>query len=514
MRLAVVDLGSNSFHLAVVDVDGMGTFVPVTRHKEMLGLGAVVARRGHIPPPEAHRAAQTFRRLLTLAQVAGADTVVACATAAIRQAANGPELVAAMETESGVGIRILSGEDEGRLMFTAVLASVQVDDGPVVCLDVGGGSLEVVVGGHRGPAYLASAELGAARLSAELVHHDPPGDCEMAAVRQRIADSLDPIVAACKHLRPAMAVGTGGVVRDLARLVASRRGGSGSINQLRISIDELRRVEIELGSMRTAERAGLPGIERARARVAPVGAAMLAAAMERFEVDELTIARWGLREGVILEYIGGRRDLANLPSPDPRAASVDHLLQRFQAGKDRGRHLAELATRLFDATHPLHGLGPGDRELLRYGGLLADVGRHVSARSSHKHSAYLVEHGNLRGFDPEDVAVLATLARFHRGGQPTISHPSLAVLDGDRQDQVMLLAALLRLAHHVQQSAPGDHSVEVRLVPERAVVEVFTPGREAGHHLSEAPDGAPDGFFEKVFGWSVKLVSDQPSLVA
>ncbi len=512
MRLAVVDLGSNSFHLAVVDVDSVDSFIPVTRYKEMLGLGAVVARHGLIPMAEGDRAAQTFRRLVALARHAGADTILACATAAIRQATNGPQLIAAMAAESGVDIQILSGDDEARLIFGAVVASIRVDEDPVVCLDVGGGSLEVAVGGSHGAPYLASIDAGAARLSATHILNDPPRPVEIEAVRARVDQALEPVVAASSSIQPTMAVGTGGVVRDLARLVASRRSGSvGSINQLRISIEELGNLAAELATMTTAERARLPGIERARAKVAPVGAAMLVTAMDAFGVSELTIARWGLREGLILEHLGLILGDANgsKSQPDPRSASVEHMVRRFSTSPGRNERLAAMADHLFVVTAPVHGLGAEDRRLLGFGGLLADVGRHVSTRSSHKHGAYLVEHGSLRGFDPEEVAILATLVRYHRGGEPSATSAGLVELSPDRRRRTLALCALLRLSHHLVQCHLDAATVHIALAGNRRTVEV----RDLGHPDNRLVSTAGHDLFEKVFAWNVEFAPSAPPAV-
>lgn len=511
MRLAVLDLGSNSFHLVVVDTRATGEFTPVIRQKEMLGLGVVVARHGYIPEPDADRARHCFRRLLALAQAAGAETVIACATAAVRQASNGAQLVSSMEAEDGVAIRILSGDDEARLVFDAVLASIRLEDSSVVCFDVGGGSLEVIVGGAHGPDYLISAELGASRLGAELVHHDPPWPAEIAALRSRIGDCLGPIAAASPY-RPAMAVATGGVVRDLARLAASRRQGStpASINQLRIGTGELRRIENDLLALSTDGRARLPGIERARARVAPLGAVMLGTALECFGLDRITVARWGLREGLILNHLRANSSgMAPTAGDGPRSSSVGQLLRRFNTSDTRGRRRAELATALFDATQALHQLDPNARELLRFAALLADIGRHVSFRSSHKHSAYLVEHGNLRGFDPEEIAILAALARFHRGSEPTIDHTHVSLLVPARQRQTLALAALLRIAHGLGATEPEGTGVAFRVDHSRRSLTIHDPNRP------DDKNGSPSAaLFEKVFGWSVQFSTEQPSLVA
>ena len=173
VRVAAMDLGTNSFHLLVADVHADGHLDPLVREKEMLRLGDVVSRHGSIPPAAADQAVATVRRFRMLADAAGATETLAKATSAIRRAANGAEVVDRIEQETGVVIDVISGHEEARLIFGAIRASVVLDPAPAVCFDLGGGSLEIMVGDARGMQWATSLPLGVARLTAELVHSDP-----------------------------------------------------------------------------------------------------------------------------------------------------------------------------------------------------------------------------------------------------------------------------------------------------------------------------------------------------
>jgi exopolyphosphatase/guanosine-5'-triphosphate,3'-diphosphate pyrophosphatase len=449
MRIAAFDLGSNSFHLLLVDAHADGTFVPLIREKEMLRLGDAVGREGRIPEALADRAVATVDRFRKLAEGAGSEEILACATSAIREAENGGELVDRMAVEAGVKVRVISGREEAQLIFAAVRASVVIDPGPALCLDLGGGSLELMVGDRASLRWAESVKLGVARLSAELVTDDPPSANDIRRLRKRITAVLAPLVDDVASLRPGMAIGSSGTFCDLARMVAARRTGTvpRAVNQLSFDRDDLLLLHEELLGLRAAERARLPGLEAKRADIITTGSTVLLTAMEMFDFDRMTVSEWALREGIVLDAIP-RHEAADW-SGDPRAiraTSVLQLARRCNWDEGHSRQTAVLALDLFDQTSALHGLGPADRELLEHASLLHDIGEHVSTESHHKHSAYLIQHGKLRGFAPDEIDFVAALARAHRGGGPRPSHEPFGRLDRESRDRVTRLAALLRVA--------------------------------------------------------------------
>jgi exopolyphosphatase/guanosine-5'-triphosphate,3'-diphosphate pyrophosphatase len=458
MRIAALDLGSNSFHLLVADVHPDGTFEAVTREKEMLRLGDDVARDGRISVPAADRAVAAVRRLRQLADASGAQEVIAKATSAIRTASNGSELVDRIEAETGVEVEVISGLEEARLIFAAVRASLVLEPAPALCVDIGGGSVEISVGDAAGLRWGTSVPLGVGRLTAEFVHSDPPSRADRTALETRIRNELAPIVDEVRRRAPRMAVGSSGTINDLARLIAA--GDDGDVptaaNGLRIPADDLREWQRKIMKMTTAERRRLPGVEEKRAELIAAGVTLLATIFEVFEIDEMVTSDWALREGIVL-------DAVQVHDPDdwsdePRAlrrAAVAGLARRCGSDVEHSQQVARIAVSLFDQTQRLHELGADDREMLEYGALLHDIGQHVSRTGHHRHAAYLVENAQLRGFSPGEIEFLAALVRHHRRGDIKTSEPRAAALDKPARDRLRKLAALLRLADGLDRGRRG-----------------------------------------------------------
>jgi exopolyphosphatase/guanosine-5'-triphosphate,3'-diphosphate pyrophosphatase len=483
MRIAALDLGSNSFHLLVADAHPDGDIVPVVRQKEVLRLGDRVSRHGRIGPRAATRAVAVVDRFRLLAEAANCEALAACATSAIREAADGQAHVARLGDEAGVPVRVVAADEEARLVFTAVRASVVLEPAPAVALDLGGGSLEITVGDAHGVWCCTSVPLGIARLSAELVRSDPPTADDLRRLRERAVSVLTPVAAIVAAHQPGLGVATGGAVGDLARLAAARRHGAVplSVNQLVIGRDELRDLHDELVAVTARRRARLPGLDPRRADLLPAAVTVLTVAVEVLGLAGLTVSEWGLREGIVLDALGftdhpARRGVATVP----RRASALALARRWATDERHAAQVARLAVTLFDGTAEVHGLGPADRELLELGALLHDVGAHVSADDHHKHGAYLVLHGRLRGFDPEEVQALAALVRHHRAGEPKRSHQPFGSLPAPLAERVLTLAGLLRVADGLDRGHQGAvRGIDIEVDDDRVRVQVRARRRPA-----------------------------------
>jgi exopolyphosphatase/guanosine-5'-triphosphate,3'-diphosphate pyrophosphatase len=522
MRIAAIDLGTNSFHLLVVDAGPDGSFVPLVREKEMLRLGDDVAREGRISRDASRRALATLRRFRALAEGAGATQVVACATSAFREAGNGRRLAAMLAEETGIQARIIDGETEAGLIYSAVQASVLMEKGPVLAFDLGGGSLEVMVGDSEALWWASSLPLGVARLSAELVRNDPLSRGDQRRLRKRIIDQLEPVAGQIVDLfdvgvpgGPGLAVGSGGTFCDLARMVAYRRSGGipVSVNQFAFSRLEFLELHEELMAATAAERRRMPGLELRRADLVPAGAMLLAAAMELFGFDELTVSEWALREGMVLDSLRALHpvDAAPLGVADIRRASVEALGRRCNWDEAHARHVARLAMQIFDRSHRLHRLGDDDRELLEYAALLHDIGEHVSVLAQHKHTSYLIQHGRLRGFAPDEVLALAAVARYGGRGYPKSSHKPFGSLSPKRRDRVVKLAVILRLADALDRGrAQVVDSVGVELSGGRLRLRLRSD-RNCELELWAASRQA--SLLERVFGRRLDLASEEQSRI-
>ena len=487
MRIAALDLGTNSLHLLVVEARPDGTFRPLCQEKEMLRLGDVVSRTGRISPAAIERLLEAVRRFAALARANGADEIVARATAALRDADNGAEVVDRIAEVTGVQVDVISGVEEARLIFGAIRASVVIDPSPAVGLDLGGGSLEVMVGDGEHLEWATSVRLGVARLTAELVSTDPPSGADRRRLRQLVTSVLGPVAEEVAGFEPRMLIGASGTLCDLAAMAAAMAGGTvpTSVNHLTVTRAELAAVHEEIMRRPLAARRRLAGLDARRADLVPAGSTVLMTAMELFGLDALTVSDWALREGIVLDAIG-HHDPADWSGDQAaiRRSSVLNLCRRCGWDERHGRQVARLALSLFDQLGSVHGLDGDDRQLLEYGAFLHDIGEHVAVEAHHKHTAYLIEHGRLRGFDPEEVAVLACLGRFHRRGEPKLSFAPYASLDESARDRVARLVAVLRLADGLDRSHLGTvRRVHVGWEPAGTVTIAIEPEGDADLQL-------------------------------
>lgn len=478
MRCSVLDLGSNSFHVLVADLDGR-SLVPVTREREMLHLGRAVATHGALPEPDIERAERTVAHLSTLARRSGSVEHLAVATAALRDADNGAEVLARLTDAAGAPVRVLSGEAEAEMAYRGVRAGVAIGDEPVLVLDLGGGSLELAVGTGREVAWSTSTPLGASRLTG-LVEDDPPRKRDLKRIRTTVDDHLDPHVAPlAEHAAPTV-VAVGGAVRALARVAAAARGAwlPTSLNQVRLTRTELATLRDRLVTLDLDARQQLPGMKSRRADHLHVAAVVVERVLARLDVEEVVISDWGLREGVLLTTHDAATDGPASPPPDAaqlRADEVARLRATFPTDDRHLTHLAALAGQLFDALRDVHGLDDADRELLLHAARLHDLGETVALRRHPEHGAYLLIHAELRGFDPDEIGTLASLVRFHRSRGIREDEVPFVALPPGVQDRIRRLLPLLQIADRCDRT--GDRGTrEITVVRDHAGVTLEPVG--------------------------------------
>jgi exopolyphosphatase/guanosine-5'-triphosphate,3'-diphosphate pyrophosphatase len=283
------------------------------RRRSLLNLGFSVGARGSIPPDRVAASVVAATRLRHALDDVEPDVVVALATAAIRDATNGPDVVARLERVVGTPVRVLDGEEEARLCFGGQRAGVWIGEGSVLGLDLGGGSFEVAVGTNREVMLATSAPVGATRLQGELGTGDPLSDSDRSAIRARTVAALAPVRAALAAY-PAVTARTivsGGTARALARLATARTRGRPSgrtteVNQVELPIDQVAALASQLARLDLRERLALPGMPSRRAPMLPLGAAILETFAVELGVDHFVVSEWGLREGALLDAISRR----------------------------------------------------------------------------------------------------------------------------------------------------------------------------------------------------------------
>jgi exopolyphosphatase/guanosine-5'-triphosphate,3'-diphosphate pyrophosphatase len=301
MRLGVVDVGSNTVHLLVVDAHHGAQPLPATSHKIELRLSEHVTVDGHIDERGAADLVRFIAECLQVAEDQGVEELIAFATSAIREAPNGEQVLARVREETGVELRVLSGVDEARLTFLAARRWFGWSSGTLLVVDIGGGSLELAAGIDEEPDAAASLPLGAGRLTRDLLPGDPP-DAETVraarrAIRARIASDLRPLTKVGSVDR---AVGTSKTMRSLARIAGAAPSSEGPYAARSLARPDLHEVVELLARTTAAERAGLPGVSASRARQLLAGGLVAEAAMDLLQVERLDICPWALREGIIL----------------------------------------------------------------------------------------------------------------------------------------------------------------------------------------------------------------------
>ncbi|WP_270887274.1 Ppx/GppA phosphatase family protein [Pedococcus sp. 5OH_020] len=304
MRLGVVDVGSNTVHLLVVDAHSGAQPLPASSHKMELRLSEHVSDAGDIARSGQDALSCFVTECLGVAEDQGVEELMAFATSAIREAPNGEEVLTRVRQDTGVALEVLSGEEEARLTFLAARRWFGWSSGTLLVVDIGGGSLELAAGMDEDPDAAVSLPLGAGRLTRDLLHGDPPDPEAVRAarrdIRMRLAGAVRPLA---KAGAPDRAVGTSKTMRSLARVTGAAPSSDGPYAARRLERAALADVVRRLGSMSVSRRRTLPGVSAGRAPQLLAGALVAEAAMDLLEVDSLDICPWALREGVILRRL-------------------------------------------------------------------------------------------------------------------------------------------------------------------------------------------------------------------
>jgi exopolyphosphatase/guanosine-5'-triphosphate,3'-diphosphate pyrophosphatase len=306
MRLGVLDVGSNTVHLLVVDAGQGARPLPAYSHKEELHLADHLDAKNRLSTECAGRLLEFVREALRIAEDKGVQELIAFATSAVRDAANGDEVLAWIEAETKVSIGVLSGTEESRLTFLAARRWFGWSSGCLLLLDIGGGSLEIASGQNEDPLVAVSLPLGANRLTRDWLTKDPPKQEEVRQLRKHIRAEIAATASAVRSGGPPdHAVATSKTFRQLARIAGAAPSSEGPYVKRMLRHSDVRNLAERLARTTVAARAQLPGVSRLRAPQLAAGAIVADAAMDLFQLTELEICPWALREGVILRRMDG-----------------------------------------------------------------------------------------------------------------------------------------------------------------------------------------------------------------
>jgi exopolyphosphatase/guanosine-5'-triphosphate,3'-diphosphate pyrophosphatase len=456
MRLAAIDIGTNSIHMIVVNVRPDLSFEIIDREKEMVRLGAGGLDGRSLTTMAMTAALQALAKFSRLAASHKVDEILASATSATREADNGGDFIAEVERQTGIPERVILGTERARLIHLAAGYGVDIGGTPAVVVDIGGGSVEVTLGTATHLTQAQSFKLGVIRLTERFVRSDPLSNHDERRLVKHINKTAGAYLDEIARRGFERVIGTSGTILSLGALALSEDAGvpPEELRNQRIPAKTIRRIRKRLTEIDLDARLHMPGLDPRRADIAVAGSVLLDAILKRIGAEDLTLCDLALREGLILDYI--HRNTARIKKvenyPDVRRRSVVELGERCGYWSEHARQVAQIALSIFDQTRAVHKLGDREREWLEYGALLHDVGVHISYERHHRHSYYLIKNGDLRGFAPDEIEIIALLARYHRQATPKKSHEGYSLLKGSLRRTVRTLAAMIRLAEGLDRS--------------------------------------------------------------
>ena len=482
-RVAAIDVGTNSTHMLVASVDvGLGTFSIDLAEKSTTRLGERDPETGELTPEAIARGLQSLRHFQELALSHKVEQIVVAATSAVREAPNGRDFLQTINDELGLDVDLVSGPEEARLIYLGVLSGMPFGDRPHLVLDIGGGSTELILADGRDARALTSTRVGAVRLQRDFVKDDPIPPQRRSFLQAYIQGSLEPAVDKVhRRIKPGetpLLVATSGTAMAIGALAAAEDDRPPlKLHGYKVSRQRLNRVVERLATMTPDQRRALTAINDRRAEIIVPGSLILQTTMQMLGVDELVLSERALREGLIVDWMlrhGLLEDRFSFQS-SIRQRTVIHQVQRFAVNQARAERVASHALSLYDNTHgALHRDDGSGRDLLWAAAMLHACGQHINLSAYHKHSWYLIRHGELLGYSEAEHLMIAAIARYHRRSLPKKRHESWQALQTrDNRRTVSEMALLLRLAAALdRRPEPVVKTLVVEVVGQDLVLEL------------------------------------------
>jgi exopolyphosphatase/guanosine-5'-triphosphate,3'-diphosphate pyrophosphatase len=455
--IAAIDIGTNSLHMVVVKIEPtLPSFTMIAKEKETVRLGDRNLETGELKPEVIKKAIACLKRFQELAKSLEAESIIAVATSAVRESPNGKDFIHKVETDIGLNIDLISGQEEARRIYLGVLSGMEFNEQPHIIVDIGGGSTELILGDSHEPRSLTSTKVGAVRLTGEYINSDPISDKEFqylqAYARGMLERSIEDVRS---HLQPGESpqlVGTSGTIETIATINAKEKMGvvPSTLNGYQFTLQDLRSWVTRLRRMNNVERAAISGMPEKRSEVILAGAVILQEVMDLLSVESITLCERSLREGVIVDWMltHGLIDSKLRYQTSIKERNVIKLATKYHVNIEHSDRVAKFALSIFDQTQGnLHNWNKDASKLLWAAAILHNCGHYISHSAHHKHSYYLIRNGELLGYNETEIEIIGNLARYHRKSVPKKKHENYRnLLHKEQRKMVIQLSAILRLA--------------------------------------------------------------------
>jgi exopolyphosphatase/guanosine-5'-triphosphate,3'-diphosphate pyrophosphatase len=450
--IGIIDLGSNSIRFTLMQTASDGSYTLLEEIKETARIGENMGIEKIIKQPALERAVQTVRLMQRFSRANKVDTILGVATAAVRSAVNGDELLQAIREETGLIIRTLSGGEEARYAYLGVINTIDLSDGLII--DIGGGSTEIILCRDREMVCHTSLPFGAVNLTEDFLPALLPGPGELTRLEEYLHSSYSSL-SWLGSARGLPLIGVGGTVRSLGRIDRKRVNYSFSVlHGYWVTAGRVRQIYSLLGNARVDERKSIPGLSKDRADIILAGAAAVVKLLDLTDSPGVRISGSGVREGVFFEHLFAGRSAPVLE--DVAEQTVLNLMSLYRVKKQHAMQVAKLSLALFDQLRPIHGYGSLERRLLRFAALLHDVGNAIGFFAHPKHTMYILLNSRLDGLTHREAVLTALIAAYHGKIElkTVLQQYGDVLLPGDAE-LVRRLGTLVRMSENLDRSESG-----------------------------------------------------------
>ncbi|MEP7287143.1 MAG: Ppx/GppA phosphatase family protein [Chloroflexota bacterium] len=469
-KMAIIDVGSNSFRLIVITYSPDYYFQTTDEVREAVRLVQGLSVTGLMRAAPMDHAVETMELYAAFCKASDITDIFAVATSAVREAKNRAAFLDRVKRESGIEVRVLSGEEEAYYGFLAAENSTTLRNGFV--LDLGGGSIEITQVENRRSSKSISLTLGAVRTTEEFLPDAPTSEASISELRKHIREQLEALdwFKAGKDTR---LVCQGGSMRNIAHIVQKRLDyPMDELHGFILKATELRRLIDTMAPMTVEQRRAIPGMKPDRADITLAGAIVIDECMRYGDYDKFTVCSQGMREGVFYERFLAKNDPPIFK--DVRKASVMNTAHLYHYQENHVEHVEHLALSLFDQIGEDPLCGPNERHLLWAACILHDIGMSIDYNDHHRHGYYLILNSGLPGYSHRELALIALMVRYHRKGMPTTGELD-GVMEKDDDKRLLKMTAFLRLAEQLDRSRDGAvHDVRMTLSDDWAQIEVVS----------------------------------------
>jgi exopolyphosphatase / guanosine-5'-triphosphate,3'-diphosphate pyrophosphatase len=455
-----VDIGTNAVRLLVVRINPNFSYTIVSQEKEVVRLGEGEFTDSILKSEAMERAIFVCGKFAELAKTYGAKEIITVATSAIREAKNQSDFLLRLHDEIGLDARVISGEDEARLIYLGVSSGINIGEEKAIFIDLGGGSTEIAIGNQHEYFYLNSLRLGAIRLTSMFIGEGWTGHIGYGVykkIKNYACSKVTVVKPRVLEYGVRLAWGSSGTIINLAEIANKIFKKNGNAGELTLSRKHLKKLASVLCALSLEERKKLPAINPDRADIIVAGAAIIEAIMEEFGLEEITVTHRELRDGLLVDYLSNFEGFRELQKAPMRNRSILHLGRSCNFDEKHAETVSCLAIQLFDSSKQigLHNFGEAEKELLRHAATLHDVGDFLSFNDHHLHSHYIISNAELLGFDQKEILIMANIARFHRKKLPTKKALKATGLDEETEDAIAILSTFLRFAEKLDRSHCG-----------------------------------------------------------